>query len=179
MLASHNDFERKQARLEGRQRSSSEPYDVSCTVQLWSRLHELWSFRPFVQRPGKALATDTLPTDMCTLQGPNLGGIFGRTSGTAAGFSYSAANKDAAITWGEPTLYDYLLNPKKYIPGASLNCLDCLNYQYHTGKALTDSCVTEYLEVCQEPQPPAWRAHREAVAPVAPLPIALTTPPLL
>jgi cytochrome c2 len=52
------------------------------------------------------------------LQGPNLGGLFGRTSGTTAGFSYSAANKDAAITWGEEQLYDYLLNPKKYIPGA-------------------------------------------------------------
>jgi cytochrome c2 len=33
------------------------------------------------------------------------------------GFAYSAANKDAAITWGEDTLYEYLLNPKKYIPG--------------------------------------------------------------
>lgn len=52
------------------------------------------------------------------MQGPNMGGLFGRTSGTMAGFSYSAANKDAAITWGEDTLYDYLLNPKKYIPGA-------------------------------------------------------------
>lgn len=51
-------------------------------------------------------------------QGPNLGGLFGRTSGTADGFAYSAANKNAAIKWGEDTLYDYLLNPKKYIPGA-------------------------------------------------------------
>ena len=52
------------------------------------------------------------------LQGPNLGGLFGRTSGTAAGYSYSSANKEKAVTWGEDTLYDYLLNPKKYIPGA-------------------------------------------------------------
>ena len=51
-------------------------------------------------------------------QGPNLGGLFGRVSGTTEGFAYSAANKTAAITWGEGTLYDYLLNPKKYIPGA-------------------------------------------------------------
>jgi cytochrome c2 len=50
-------------------------------------------------------------------KGPNLGGIFGRTSGTVAGFSYSKANKEMAVTWGETTLYDYLLNPKKYIPG--------------------------------------------------------------
>ena len=51
-------------------------------------------------------------------QGPNLGGLFGRTSGTAEGFSYSKANKDKGVHWEENTLYDYLLNPKKYIPGA-------------------------------------------------------------
>ncbi|KAG2428485.1 hypothetical protein HXX76_011603 [Chlamydomonas incerta] len=49
--------------------------------------------------------------------GPNLGGLFGRVSGTAAGFPYSKANKEAAVTWGERTLYEYLLNPKKFMPG--------------------------------------------------------------
>ena len=51
------------------------------------------------------------------VQGPNLGGLFGRVSGSVAGFSYSAANKEKAVEWNEETLYDYLLNPKKYIPG--------------------------------------------------------------
>uniref|UniRef100_A0A7N2L341 Cytochrome c domain-containing protein n=2 Tax=Quercus TaxID=3511 RepID=A0A7N2L341_QUELO len=46
-------------------------------------------------------------------QGPNLNGLFGRQSGTTPGYSYSAANKNMAVTWGENTLYDYLLNPKK------------------------------------------------------------------
>lgn len=45
--------------------------------------------------------------------GPNLNGLFGRQSGTTAGYSYSAANKSMAVTWGDNTLYDYLLNPKK------------------------------------------------------------------
>ncbi|RVW28933.1 Cytochrome c [Vitis vinifera] len=44
---------------------------------------------------------------------PNLNGLFGRQSGTTAGYSYSAANKNMAVAWGENTLYDYLLNPKK------------------------------------------------------------------
>lgn len=50
-------------------------------------------------------------------QGPNLYGLFGRCSGTIEGFSYSKANKEKAVDWCEETLYDYLLNPKKYIPG--------------------------------------------------------------
>lgn len=45
--------------------------------------------------------------------GPNLNGLFGRQSGTTAGYSYSAANKNMAVIWNEQTLYDYLLNPKK------------------------------------------------------------------
>ena len=53
-------------------------------------------------------------------QGPNLGGIFGRQSGQAEGFSYSKANKESGITWNENTLYEYLLNPKKYIPGTKM-----------------------------------------------------------
>jgi hypothetical protein len=55
-----------------------------------------------------------------TKQGPNLGGLFGRTSGTVANFAYSRANKDKAIEWAEDTLYEYLLNPKKYIPGTKV-----------------------------------------------------------
>ncbi|KAK9828392.1 hypothetical protein WJX81_003105 [Elliptochloris bilobata] len=53
-------------------------------------------------------------------QGPNLGGLFGRQSGTMEGFSYSKANKEKAVHWEEVTLYDYLLAPKKYIPGTKM-----------------------------------------------------------
>jgi hypothetical protein len=42
--------------------------------------------------------------------GPNLSGLFGRTSGTAAGYSFSAANKAKAVNWNESTLYD----PRRY-----------------------------------------------------------------
>ena len=46
--------------------------------------------------------------------------MFGRVSGTTEGFSYYAANKNKGVTWNEETLYDYLLNPKKYIPGTKM-----------------------------------------------------------
>ena len=58
------------------------------------------------------------PSFLC--QGPNLGGLFGRQSGPIEGFSYSKANKEKAVQWSEETLYDYLLNPKKYIPGTKM-----------------------------------------------------------
>jgi len=45
--------------------------------------------------------------------GPNLFGLFGRKTGQATGFSYTAANVNKAITWDEHTLFEYLENPKK------------------------------------------------------------------
>jgi cytochrome c len=53
-------------------------------------------------------------------QGPNLHGLFGRQTGQAAGFSYSTANINKGIEWGEDTLFTYLENPKKYIPGTKM-----------------------------------------------------------
>lgn len=52
--------------------------------------------------------------------GPNLSGIFGRKTGQAAGFSYSEANVKKGITWNADTLFEYLENPKKYIPGTKM-----------------------------------------------------------
>ncbi len=53
-------------------------------------------------------------------QGPNLSGLFGRKTGQAAGFSQSAANINKGIVWNDESLFEYLENPKKYIPGTKM-----------------------------------------------------------
>ena len=39
--------------------------------------------------------------------------VFGRKTGQADGYSYTAANVNKGITWTEQTLFEYLENPKK------------------------------------------------------------------
>ena len=39
--------------------------------------------------------------------------MFGRKTGQAEGFSYTAANVNKGVTWDEQTLFEYLENPKK------------------------------------------------------------------
>ena len=46
--------------------------------------------------------------------------IFGRKTGQGEGFAYSAANVNKGITWTDETLFEYLENPKKYIPGTKM-----------------------------------------------------------
>lgn len=52
--------------------------------------------------------------------GPNLSGVVGRKSGTAKGFSYSAAMKKANLTWNEATLDKWLTRPASVVPGTSM-----------------------------------------------------------
>jgi len=52
--------------------------------------------------------------------GPALNGLDGRKSGTAEGFTYSEANRAAAITWGEATFKDYIQDPRARIPGTKM-----------------------------------------------------------
>ena len=56
-------------------------------------------------------------TDGSNGTGPTLKGVFGRQSGTVAGFRYSRAMRSAGITWDEKTLDQYLSSPQEFVVG--------------------------------------------------------------
>jgi len=55
-----------------------------------------------------------------TKTGPTLNGVINRKSGSVGGFDYSAANKNKGVVWTRETLFEYLKDPKKYIPGTKM-----------------------------------------------------------
>ena len=52
--------------------------------------------------------------------GPTLYGVFGRTAGTHAGFTYSDAMKAYGKAWDYDGLYNFLKAPKGYIKGTAM-----------------------------------------------------------
>ncbi|MGB0123430.1 MAG: heme-binding domain-containing protein [Silvibacterium sp.] len=49
-------------------------------------------------------------------EGPRLEGVFGRASGTVAGFAYSPALKKAHLVWDEASLEQWLTDPDTLVP---------------------------------------------------------------
>ena len=47
--------------------------------------------------------------------GPNLNGVIGRKAGTAPGFNYSHAFREADFTWDREKLDQYLTDPAKFV----------------------------------------------------------------
>ena len=52
--------------------------------------------------------------------GPSLAGVFGRTSGSVPGYTYSAALKNAHLTWDEQTLDKFLQSPSGLVHGTKM-----------------------------------------------------------
>jgi cytochrome c len=71
-------------------------------------------------------------------EGPKLGGVVGRVSGTASGFLYSAALKKAAVKWDAHSLDQWLTNPAALVP---MN-----NMYFHVAKAQQRSDLIAYLQ---------------------------------
>lgn len=61
--------------------------------------------------------------------GPSLHGLIGRRSGSAEGFRFSDANRNADVTWTEQALFDYLENPRRYLPGTTMAFAGIRNVQ--------------------------------------------------
>ena len=56
----------------------------------------------------------------------HLDSLFGRKTGQVEGFSYTAANVNKGVVWGEGTLFEYLENPKKVcLQSRNWPCLPC------------------------------------------------------
>jgi cytochrome c len=52
--------------------------------------------------------------------GPSLAGVFDRPSGSVPGYNYSAAMKNAHLTWDDQTLDKFLQNPGGLVHGTKM-----------------------------------------------------------
>jgi cytochrome c len=52
--------------------------------------------------------------------GPSLHNIVGRPSGSVEGYSYSDANKNSGVVWTTDVLFEYLEDPKGFMPGTKM-----------------------------------------------------------
>jgi cytochrome c len=68
----------------------------------------------------KCLACHAIGEDAKNKVGPQLNGLDGRKSGTAADYAYSDANKNSGITWNEAEFKDYIKDPKAKVPGTKM-----------------------------------------------------------
>jgi cytochrome c len=68
----------------------------------------------------KCLPCHSVGEDARNKVGPVLNGLEGRKSGSIEGFSYSDANKAAAITWNQESFLDYIKDPRAKIPGTKM-----------------------------------------------------------
>ncbi len=56
-------------------------------------------------------------------EGPALQGVYGRASGTASGFAYSAALRKTQVVWDEQSLDKWLTDPDAFIAGNDMEFL--------------------------------------------------------
>jgi cytochrome c len=100
------------------------------------RIFGQWAHRSQVIEAGTVVARESDPTrgkalfeKRCTgchaltqnREGPQLQGVYGRTSGTVVNFAYSLALKKAQIVWDEKSLDKWLTDPDAFIAGNDMD----------------------------------------------------------
>jgi cytochrome c len=68
----------------------------------------------------KCLPCHAVGDDARNKVGPLLNGLEGRKSGTIEGYTYTDANKNAAIVWNEASFKEYIKDPRAAIPGTKM-----------------------------------------------------------
>lgn len=74
-------------------------------------------------------------------EGPRLGGVYGRVSGSVASFQYSDALKKAHITWDGQSLDKWLTDPESVAPDNDM--------AFHLESAAERSEIIAYLKQMQ------------------------------
>jgi len=70
-------------------------------------------------------------------EGPRLGGVYGRVSGSVQSFTYSDALKNAAIKWNADSLDKWLAGPNKLVPNSDM--------AFHVDSAAERNEIIAYL----------------------------------
>ena len=86
----------------------------------WRRRRKRRTWPPASSRSRNAQTCHRIGEGAKNKVGPELNGLDGRHSGSAAGFSYSDANKNSGIVWSEATFKDYIKDPRAKIPGTKM-----------------------------------------------------------
>ncbi|KAJ5643362.1 cytochrome c-like domain-containing protein [Penicillium longicatenatum] len=92
-------------------------FDVFCTSVVMYMCDSAKGAKLFQTRCAQC---HTVEADGANKVGPKLHGLMGRKSGQVEGYSYTDANKGAGVEWTEDSLFKYLENPKKFIPGTKM-----------------------------------------------------------
>jgi len=71
-------------------------------------------------------------------EGPRLGGVYGRVSGSVPSFNYSDALKNAHVTWGAESLDKWLADPESLVPENDM--------AFHVESAAERSEIIAYLK---------------------------------